>query len=243
VPASTARDSTRRAPLSPFFVGGCRCGARNTRRGLGNTRARYRPIASSVYSPPTHAPTQLSHPQHELEAHPSQNSKLPHLSDPVQGRAQIPWLKMQTCEGGQGSSSSQRPSLGTQAPKQSRHSGQLEVAHDWQNAPGVQLEHASALHATAQTPLEKIQTPPGQSAWSAQGPVPVPVDVVVFADVDEMLPLGWVPPWPPAPALSTTTVPPHAASPSQQVRARPFIMSVLEVGTAFVHLEAIVAAW
>jgi hypothetical protein len=73
--------------------------------------------------------------------------------------------KSQIWAGGQGSSSSQRPGSvsGTHAATQSAHFGQLEVAQPLQNDPGPHDSQKFSPQEVAQTPVEKMQTPPGQS--------------------------------------------------------------------------------
>jgi hypothetical protein len=168
-----------------------------------------------------HAETQFSQPQHEPVAHSAQKSKpLAHPPPGLHASAQR-WLpKRHTLPAGQGSSSSHWLGVvGTQAPMQSLHPGQLEVAQLSQMLPGPQLSQKS--HAGAQTLVANTQTPPGQSEWSVQplGPVPVvavtlvPVPVVdVDVDAVPALELEFAPPAPPG---SKTTRPPHAARRSE----------------------------
>jgi hypothetical protein len=108
----------------------------------------------------------LSHPQHDPVRHSWQSSNpLAHGTSSL--HAAVQWLlpKTQTWPGGQGSSSSQRPGsvIGTHAAMQSAHFGQLDVAQPLQNDPGPHDSQKSAPHGAAQTPVEKIQTPPAQS--------------------------------------------------------------------------------
>jgi hypothetical protein len=151
------------------------------------------------YSPPTQAETQFSQPQHEPVAHGSQKLNPPQSTSDVHAGAHARLWNMQTWPAGHGSSSSHLPGwVGEHAARQSSHSGQLDVAQPSHTVPGEQLGQASSLQASVQVPVEKIQSPPGQSSCVTQGPCVGPVVVVLGA-----------PPLPVAP--SRTTLPPHAA--------------------------------
>jgi hypothetical protein len=118
----------------------------------------------------------LSQPQHEPVAHVSQKrNPLLQSASVSQDAAHTFPPKRQTCPGGHGSLSSHPPSVvGRQAARQSAHSGQLEVAQPLHTVPGVQLAQKSDSHVGAHVPVEKMQTPPGQSPCWVQplGPVP-----------------------------------------------------------------------
>lgn len=82
-----------------------------------------------------------------------------------------------------------------------------QVSHTW---PGPQLGHSPSLQAGAHSPVPKIQSAPGQSAWEVHGPPPVLVLVALVPVVLAAVVLLAAEPAPPVPD-STTAVPPHAA--------------------------------
>ena len=88
---------------------------------------------------------------------------------------QVPVAKTQTWSEAHGSSSSQRPGgVGTQAARQSRVSGEVEVAHASHTVPSVQLAQNSDSQAGAHSPVAKMQSlSAGQSWCAAQTAVPL----------------------------------------------------------------------
>ena len=139
----------------------------------------------------------MSQLQHDDDAHGSQKEKSPQSVSIAQLGAHVRAYQRHVSPLGQGSSSSQRPaSSGTQAPRQSRQSGQLAVAQGAHVEPGPQVPQVASPQAGAQSPVENTHTASGQSAWEVHGPPPVlelvavvvvPVAVVV-AVVDAALP-------------------------------------------------------
>lgn len=114
------------------------------------------------------AGAQSLHPQHELVAHPTQESPgAVHAPLMVHGGAHVFDSQRQTFPPVQGSSASQRSGWsGAHAATQSAHAGQLDVAHALHALPGPQvvLQKSLASQALAQSPTPKRHTPPGQSS-------------------------------------------------------------------------------
>jgi len=133
-----------------------------------------------------------------------------------QAGRQVPVSYMHRSSPGQASSLSHIPgSIGRQAPTQSSHPGQLEVAQPSQIAPGPQPSQKPPPHAGAHSPVSKMQTlSPGQWSCVVQETPPVEVlEVVleVLLVLDVALVLDVVLPAPPSPlGPSTTAVPPQA---------------------------------
>lgn len=130
---------------------------------------------------------------------------------------------MQTWPTGHRSSSSHLPGVtGVHAEMQLSQSGQLEVAQNSQTIPGPQLGQKSSPQRGAQVPVEKTQTPAGQSVCAVQPTEVMVVEPLVtvtlpVVDVDpEVDPVSLLV----VPALSTTTLPPQPA----RRRARPTLI-------------------
>jgi hypothetical protein len=81
---------------------------------------------------------------------------------------------MHTQSSGQGSFSSQRPSLtGAHAATQSLHAGQLELAHSLHTSPGAHASQTPGVQGGAHCPVAKMQIHPVQSSCVVQKPGPV----------------------------------------------------------------------
>ena len=155
------------------------------------------------------AETQFLQPQHEPVAQISQ-TRLGSAQSLLRHDGAHVWdWNRQIWSTGQGSSSSHRPgSIETQAPLQSAHFGQLEVAQPSQRLPGPQLEQPPS-HAGAQVPVVNTQTSPSsQSSCAPQSPDPLDDEVVVAPEPATAEPTDPAP-WPAPPSSSMTAIPPH----------------------------------
>lgn len=79
--------------------------------------------------------------------------------------------------------------VGTQAPRQSSHAGQLEVAQPSQTSPSPQDSQAFAVQGARHSPVLNTQMRGAHSSWEVQNP---PVEVDVLLEVP-------LPPAPPSP--------------------------------------------
>jgi hypothetical protein len=152
-----------------------------------------------------------------------------HTKSSSQAGAHAWLLKTQTLPGEHGLTSSHCPGpIGTHAERQSRHPGQLEVAHASQIKPAEQLAQYCPSHDDAHAPVAKMHTPSGQSRCSEHptGPVVVvgvPVDALELEPTTGPVPVVAAPP-PPSPTLwSTATLPPQAKTTTSSPRAIRFM--------------------
>jgi hypothetical protein len=104
--------------------------------------------------------------------------------------------------------------IGTHAPRQSAHFGQLEVAHSLHTDPGPQLSQKS--QAGAQVLVAKMHTSPSAQSSCVKQPV-VPVVTGPACVVELELVLAPLPPPPPVPP-SMMALPPHAARAAVQAK-------------------------